>query len=394
MSYIDIFVIAFVALGLLLGLLGRWQGKLIHLLVVVASILIAFFTCGILTKTLMGIDAGFIGGTGSIGDFVSDKIGGFVKDFNIPTDALMGLVSGICKMLVFWLEAIILMLVLGFFAWIIGLIALRKTKKHTAVKTVGLIGAVKGFLISIILIFPVLVFSPILANIGSVIPDGGSTIELIQKQVTTSKVVEVSDKLFNKVELDIFKYEKDGTKGYLYSDIKSLNGLLKLSGLFLNTGEDSNPLETLTSMSDEELREVFTQIGESETVKEVLSGVIEEFIPEDSGIELNIDNIDFSKEADTFVTISHMVEFDEQGEMQFTPENITTEEVAGVLANSDLVLAVVEMVGGDEPILEGFEGAQEIVDKVQDLLEVTSSDDENAQRLETIAKLFGITITY
>lgn len=64
MNYIDIFMIAISALGLVFGLFGKASKKIMSLIVTIVSVVIAMFTCGPLGNLIKSMDSGFLSAAG------------------------------------------------------------------------------------------------------------------------------------------------------------------------------------------------------------------------------------------------------------------------------------------------------------------------------------------
>ena len=129
---------------------------------------------------------------------------------------------------------------------------------------------------------------------------------------------------------------------------------------------------------DDEIREIFSNLEDSETVKEMISGVIDDIIPE---ANIDLTDVDLSNEAEIFIAVKDLaVVVRDDGEL--TQENI--EKFTDAAVDSELVLAVAEANPG---LLKdvGSDYVDQISDSLQD--KVTSGDlsQENYNR---IMKLF------
>lgn len=168
-SYVDIFILACAAIGLFFGLFGKLPRKIWRLILVAGSIVLAYFTYNILIDTALALEPSMVGlqsTEATIKDYVMSILANIdLGGNNLDLTSLWGLAYGVAGLVVFWVETLILMLVtrilLGWFAFVF---CGKKRKKHTAICSLGLVGAVKGALVGVVLILPFIVLSPVLAN--------------------------------------------------------------------------------------------------------------------------------------------------------------------------------------------------------------------------------------
>lgn len=88
--------------------------------------------------------------------------------------------------------------------------------------------------------------------------------------------------------------------------------------------------QDIMDMSKEEIIELLSSFEVTETSKQIVSGIIEDLAPD---INVDIENIDLEKEGETIGTIIEAVS---------DPSNINPEEIAGSLAESEIIYAVIE----------------------------------------------------
>lgn len=344
MSYIDIFVIVCTVLGLLFGLLGKASNKIFNFCIVLGCVLIAYFTCDAVMAKAWTSNVTIDSFTGTLGDYVLAKIGEFTSSMNLNPDSLVGLVYGLTKVIVFWGMCIGLWIVVSIlgnilFAIIKAIARIgkeKKPKKNTAVRTLGIFGALKGLIVSLVLVFPIAVLSPMVDSLSSFVgEENKDTLTTASANIKKSKVVQWSNQLFAKGNFAVLQYEVNGEKKNLYSDMQSFGSLLKLASAFV--GSD-NILQSLSDMSDDELKEILTNIGENETVVEMMDSVFEEM-----NLGISASDIDFAKEAEALVAIKNMVEFDEEGNMTF---DVDADNLADALVKSDLAVVMAEQMPG------------------------------------------------
>ena len=221
--------------------------------------------------------------------------------------------------------------------------------------------------------------SPVLASLKEFKSDD-KTMNMVSKQVTTSVTIKMTDGLLNGVHFPMLEYEKDGQKRYLFADFKSVQGFSKIAKLFTKLDGDTNPLQKLSELTDDEIREVFSSIDNSDTVKEIIVDVITNI---DENIEVNLDEIDFTKEADTFIAVKNSLEFDEEGNVSLA-EDANAEELAETLAKSDLVEAVAKNAEGS---LSDIDTTTKLEIEAK-LIELRANNEIDQDKYETLMKLF------
>ncbi len=349
MSYIDIFVLVIIGLGLFFGLFGRWQNKLVALCSVAASAVTSYFICTPITNAVLKMDSGilsFIGGESglTILDFLKSKLNFEGMDLSAMADMVPGLV----KVVVFWLCAIALMLVLGLLTKIIFGIIFRHTKKGTAIRTLGLIGAVKGALVAIILVFPVFAFAPALKNLTAVpmIADN-QIVQMVEDHTNKSKAVTVTDWVFKNTKMQMMTYEHDGQTMYLYDDLEKLPGLIKSVLEVKDMLSGGNPIEALAQMEPEQLQEVFDNIANApQVIKDTVTNVVSGIVRDMTEGAIQIENIDFEKEGKMFATVASVLTVNTDDpdniKVEIDEESVATllenpENLADALADSELV---------------------------------------------------------
>ncbi len=357
MSYIDIFVLATMVLGLLIGLIGSFKRKLTTLITNVLSLVIAFFTCKLITN--------------GVYDMIYDALIGALGEgeFSGIIESVSGMAYGIINLLVFWVEALLLMIIIGIIGKIIFAIIKHHKKKNGKVylpsyKTGGVLGLVNGFIVGITLIFPVLVLSPALTNISSLTSsmedEGGTVTEittLAENQVKNSIVIKGSDWVLSNWKMSILKYENDGQEYYLYDNIGAIGGTTKLLSLFTPAEgeEEVNIFENLSNISDDDLREAFASLDKAPEIKKAMNDIISGLIDGEGGgqedpfmsalASIDFEEISFEKEAETFIAMKNIVDF--SGEEIGLNEEITSEQVDDVieaLENSDLFATLVPVL--------------------------------------------------
>ena len=167
---------------------------------------------------------------------------------------------------------------------------------------------------------------------------------------------------------------------YLYNDIKSVPSLLKLASV-MKSGDGSSSegvFETFAELSDDEIREIFSNLDDSETIKEMVSGVIDDLIPE---ANVDLTDVDLTNEAEIFIAVKDLAVDVKEGE-EVSAETI--EKFTNAAVDSELVLAVAEANPGllkDVP--------NEYVDQISSSLESRIGTDGFSQEdYDRIMKLF------
>ncbi|MCQ2564365.1 MAG: hypothetical protein MJ152_00650 [Clostridia bacterium] len=396
MSYIDIFVLVIIGLGLFFGLFGRWQNKLVALCSVAASAVTSYFICTPITNAVLKMDSGilsFIGGKS--GTPILEFIQGLLKSKKLPVDlsSLADMVPGLVKVIVFWLCAIVLMLVLGLLTKIIFGIIFRHTKKGTAIKTLGLIGAVKGALVAIILVFPVFAFAPLLKNLTSIpnLPESiQPVVQMVEDHTNKSKAVAVTDWVFKNTKMQMMTYEHNGQTMYLYDDLNGISGLVQLSSLL--TGGD--PIQALAQMDASQLQEAIASIGNSPMLQETITNVVSKIVSQQMpGMEIG--EINFENEGKMLAKVVSVFEIEtippqEEGKKPEYKVNISeaavntllenTDELAEVLADSDLIVLFAKDLEG---ILEVTSDQKTAIDNA-----LSSIEGLDTNKLELLQEIF------
>ncbi len=170
-SLVDLFIIVCAVIGLFFGLFGKAPRKLWRLILVIGSIVTAYFTYNKIIDAVLAVDvnalAEYIDGfTVPAGvTSVEGLVASYLNVNGIDLSSLLPLAKSVVGLVVFWVEALVLMLVTRvLFGWIAFAICGKKRKKHTAVKTLGLIGAAKGAIVGVMIIIPLLVLSPLVGQ--------------------------------------------------------------------------------------------------------------------------------------------------------------------------------------------------------------------------------------
>lgn len=365
-NYIDIAFLALMVIALLCGLCGKAKKKFRKLLVFVISIVVSYFTFDKLRDYLYTIQIN--------GGSLESLIFGAVEGALNGNEMLGGLKSMVMPMLntivgfvVFWVEILALLIVGNIlFAIIFGIIGAVIKHKHPshrplkAYKTFGLLGLVNGFLGWLYVLLPLLFLSPVLGNANNVIGIVPGVNEMIPEsamgiidgastQIKESKLVELSGKLFTLPGNKLMEYEVEGETKNVYTDLASVGSLTKAAGLvssIMSSDEGFSPEALLNGFKDMSSEDLVEVLGALDNNKELLESII----PADTLSEMGIDlsEISFADEAPVITLMLDVIEFNDEGEMNFNLDNLDEDDLTDALIESNLIQTFIQpgMLGG------------------------------------------------
>ena len=389
MNIIDSIVLGGVIIGFLFGIIGRATKKICSLIFTIVAILIAYFACGTLVNAVMGIS---VGEGQTLHAYLVDMLTELTADFNFPTGTIVGLVEGIMKLFAFYILAFALNIVINFIGKIVVAIILRikiraqvlagqPIKRFTALKTFGIFGAIKWALLAFLMVLPITVIAPIIPDFANMAGEE-SGLTAFTEQIEESKVIKFADGLYSSTRMNFMVYN-DGEKDcYLYDDIKSIKGFLKMASIFMpSEGEEVDPIKAIANMSDDEIKDMLNDINASDSTKEILNSVSNE-------LEINIDftEVDLSKEADTIIAIKNIIDTTEDEVV--IKEDITEEDVGALtdaLVNSDIIEIVAK---NNEGMLSDVD--DDTKNNVENILKEKVEDNVITQdKMDLLMSLFG-----
>ena len=374
MSTIDITFILIVLIGFLTGFLGKLPKKIFSLVTVILSVVTAFLTYKMFVGTILNINVNGTTLKTLLTNMIESSVGG-----GSSSEVLKGIVEGVFNILAFYLALFASFVIYGIIFSIISAIVCKRAKKRTAWKSFGLIGGLTGFIVASVLVFPIVVLSPVLTNANKLLSSNKYT-TAIQDDSQKSNVLKIGSGILDKTKgsINFLKYEVivDGSivECNIYDDLKSF---INISNVGSNL-DRSLSLEGIDSLSDDEIRTIFEAIDNSEAVKVLFVSALEETLLEE-GITTDIDfsDIDFSKEADTFITLKEIT----------SEETISTEkaiEAMDTLASSKLMIVIASTQEGALKDID-TETKETMENKLQEKLvsnEISQSD------YDTLMKLF------
>ena len=349
-----------------------------------------------------------------------------VTSYDFPIEQLAGLGIGLFKSLVFWLLAIVLIIVFRIIFGIIFAIVFRKAKKKTAIRTLGLFGAAKGFIIGLLLVFPLTILSPAAGMLSEVAPmfmgggnKGGSEnvslqlseeqsiglkdlkpedlkaiVNIVSDQLSGSKACTYTNKFIETVKPTFSTYDltltnaegEDETVKYVFATelrtfTEGVKEAVKLAKMFLNSDFD-NPLEALNSMSEDEIMAMFEAMDENDILHDMVGTVVNEFLPE--GVTLPED-FSLADEAGLFINVMKVMETDEEGNVTgLSLENIDADDLADALSSSNIICAFGESAEGALSELP-----EESIQDIESALNEKVGDESlSEEKKELIMKLF------
>ena len=392
MSYIDIAVLVILAISFIFGFAGKAPRKIFSFIFMVVAVLVAYIFLdnfiGLVSSTpasVIPLDLGQLDGE-TLSLFIERTIKNLIEStgLSIPEDSANALVSGIVKMACFWILALGCLIAIPLVGNLLTLIIFARKDKRTAFKTVGIFGLLKGAITVIVLFFPVLVMSPVLKNAKQLNQgeEENPTYAMIEEQSQSSIFLGLGEKALDSTRIKPLLYTKEGDteERYLYDDVKSVPSLLKLASVMKGGSSDSSTdvFETFAALEDDEIREIFSNLENSETVKEMISGVIDDLIPE---ADIDLTGVDLSNEAEIFIAVKDLA-VAVKGDGEISSEEI--EKFTEAAVDSELVIAVAEA----NPGLLSSVGS-EYVDQIDDSLSAkVTSGDLSQEDYERIMKLF------
>ncbi len=343
MNIFDSIILGGVIIGFIFGIIGRATKRICSLIFTLLAIITAYFTCAMLVDVVMNIS---LGSGQTLNAYLVDMLSNLTAEFNIPVNTIVGLVEGVIKLFSFYILAFALNFVFNLIGKIVVAIILKSkikkqvlagqpVKRYTALKTFGIFGAIKWAIIAFLMILPVTVFAPLVPDLAKM--DETGSLSAISEQIEQSKVIKFADGLYSSNKMGFMVYN-DGEKDcYLYDDIKSIKGFLKMASIFMPAeGEEVDIIQQLANMSDDEIREMLTDINSSESTKEILNSVSDE-------LELGIDftSVDLAGEADTIIAIKNII--DVSGE-DFTIKEEISENDVNTLTDALATSSIIEIV--------------------------------------------------
>lgn len=351
MSYIDIAVIVLLGISFIFGFAGKAPRKIFSFLFMVIAVLVAYFMLDKFIDLVSATPASVI--PINIGQLEGDTISVFIErtvknliestGLSIPEDSANALVSGFVKMACFWVLALGCLIAIPLVGNLLTLIIFARRPKRTAFKTVGIFGLLKGAITVIVLFFPIMVLTPVLktaTSFDSSEEGNDPKFAMIEEQAQSSYFLNFADQALSSTKIKPLLYVKEGDteERYLYDDIKSVPSLLKLASVMQSGSSDSSQdvFETFAALEDDEIREIFSNLDNSETVKEMVSSVIDDIIPE---ANIDLTDVDLSNEAEIFIAVKDLAVDVKEGE-EISAETI--EKFTDAAVDSELVLAVAE----------------------------------------------------
>ncbi len=390
MNLFDTIVLVGALVGLLFGIMGKATKRICSLLYTVLALIIAYFACGTLVSGVMGIS---VNTEQTLEAYLIATLSEVTAEFNMPMATIIGLVEGIVKLLAFYILFFIVNFVVNLIGKIVVGIILKikirsqvlagqPVKRFTALKTFGIFGAIKWSIIAFMMILPITVLAPIVPDVAKLVIKDEATATEISNQVEQSSVIKFADGLYSSTKLGFMVYSDGETDYYLYDDIKSIKGFLKMASIFMPAeGEEVDPIKQIANMTDEDITEMLTNINQSESTKEILNTISDE-------LELGIDfkDVDLAEEADTIIAIKNLIDVSEE-EVTFK-EDITQEDMQNLtdaLATSDIIELVAK---NNEGMLEGVD--DEIVNDIESVLQQKVDHNVITQdKMDILMSLFG-----
>lgn len=448
MNYIDIAFIACIVVGFLCGLVGKGVRKITRLITTVGCIAAAYFTCGtaftMLNETYAPQFMGALNMTGTtLVEGVINMAGSYLSQLGLDPAILNGLVAGLIKVVIFWVECLVLLLVSRIVLGLFGLIFFRKTKLKP-IHTLGIFGLARAAVVTVVLFFPVIVLGPVLKSLGGVgalldatsnsstvgavyngepevtlLDEGGEgagegettnegsnplaaiqpIIDKIVEQMEGSKFMGYATKIVNenKDKVEIFKVEVNGVEYNAVTEIDAIPALIDGANTLLKMmpAEGEDPMETFKNMDADELKETFANLENNPTAKAAVIGVINSTLSSELGVTIP-DTVNLATEGETFALVVDLMSvMPETGDPdpEALAEILQPETVANVLANSELALDLIEASGMTDSIADIIpeQQANDIKTQLDGMLNPTEGDPTISQeKYDDIMKLLGL----
>jgi len=416
MNYIDIGCLALVALGFLGGLIGKLPRKFFKTLFLIGSVVLAYLLVGKVSAFLLSKSIGDIPVVSSIPQlaevkditlqqFVQNKITSneTVKLIYESSPTLRGIVDNLVpvlsKVVIFFVLGLVFSIVIPFILGIVIKLCTMASKKGTAIKSLGLFGAINGAIFALVICSPIIFLSPVLSSVSDIYtsvatPKEDATEEekasfnkispilvKIQENVKESKVViffndkVMTDEKVKMNEKNIMIYTNES--GELVSMYEQLGTIAEIASGAGELMALSESLNDLSSLSPENVDKIFDVLNANpELGKELVGGALEA-----AGFEgIDLTNVDLQTEGETIKSVLEVMNSEEA----ITEEK--AKELAADLANSELVLAVAESNEG--MLSELDEGTKTAI---QDELDAQLADPESGlsqEDYDTLMNLF------
>lgn len=274
MNYIDLAVILIVIVCMALGLLGKLWKRLIIMVMVIASIPISYLVANSLTEKYANMPATEIAilketdSTVTVTEWIVNKANSVeaVKTIydNSPSFASMldNSPEMIVKVLLFYVIGIIGFIVAPIVGtiiyWLLKLFMSDKEKRKGAIYLFGIPSGVMALVITIFVISPIIMFSPIIHEATNAFKSSESpnatvlkVLETVDGQTDGSKVITTGSDFLEKNPMKMLCYEaeEEGTTKtyYFYGELKDIAVII---ALYSNVQDD---VKAITAMEDLDL---------------------------------------------------------------------------------------------------------------------------------------------
>jgi len=368
LSFIDIFVIACAVIGFLGGFSGKAAKKWFSFLfTAAAAVVVLIFFDKIYTLVMAintpGLDASMNidlqGKDCNLGNCLAGYISGLLA--GVSGDATVGqivgalepILFGIVKMLVFWVCVLVADILLQFFGGIIISIIAAGQERGSAKRTLGIPGLLRGALVGVILIIPVISLRPLfpalpslmnlpaLQSLTSMIPS--TVVDGVNEQVDKSYILNFTDEQLVKDEVkekasflnySVLGSDNQTVNHYLYSDLKAIPGLVELAAMVMPAGDDQEVDYTkmLGQMSNENLDAIVANPEMAAALEDTLETM------------LSVDNIDLSKEVGALKEIKEVINIEDDN-VTFDTEKLSDSEFVSDFAKAAVDSSLLPTLG-------------------------------------------------
>ncbi len=281
MNYIDIIVLAFIALSFIFGFFGKAPKKIFKLIFVVIAIITAYFVSkNIVVDFLYNMPLSTVGlkleGDPTLPKYIEIlfKNNESVRNAYDSSLSMPLLVRMIVFVIAFFITGIASLIVIPFIGNIIVKIAVRKKPKNTAWKTLGIPSLIKGTLVSLFLISPIVFLAPILTELP-LISGNSSNVKLksFAREISSSEIIKSTDKFLSETSIGMLTYsDNEGNKYYFYQEETGLASLIDLYSKF--EPEHAGVSGAILEESDEYIKKTLQSVYSSNVARELLLSML------------------------------------------------------------------------------------------------------------------------
>ena len=311
MSYIDIIVLIFLILCFVFGFIGKAPKKVFRLFFVIISLVGGYFlskyiTFNIISQTRFSAIGLTVQNDPTLPEYLENLFRSNPDIAEIYGEStLMPLfINKIVSLLSYYITTIGLLVVVSLLGNLIARIILRKKPKHTAWKTLGLLSLIKGALLAVFLILPLIYLSPILSELPTITSSNNTRVKSFSREVKNSEIFKATNDFLTTTSVKSLNYtDSNGNEYYFYSEETGLSNLLSLYSDL--KPEHAGVSSEVINKTDEEIKSTLNKIDSSATAKELLSLILHKITTE------TITELNLKQESEKIILLKGLVGLDD-----------------------------------------------------------------------------------